>query len=131
MEEQEKLAVDIFVKYSTQSLANFQMALRRAKGIMMQGIHLDHRFNPQKYARYYLTFRILKMPEKTTFPQFNIFQQRIERLHNAAMSIEMLEMQISSLGDYKEHLFFYLEIGGLYALKIGEQEDITAWFELE
>lgn len=130
MEEKEKLAVDIFIQYSTQSLASFQKALNKAKGLMMQGIHMDERFNPQKYARYYFTFRILKMPEKIALSQYNIFQQRIERLHNAAMSIEMLEMQISSLRNHEEPLFFYLEIGGLYALKIGEQEDTTAWFEL-
>lgn len=131
MEEKEKLAVDIFIKYSTSNLTDFQQALSQAKGLMMQGIHMNQRFNPQKYARYYLTFRILKMPEQTPLPQFNIFQQRIERLHNAAISLEMLEMQLSSLKDKKEPLFFYLEIGGLFALKNGESEELTPWYTIK
>lgn len=123
MEEKEKLSVDIFIKYSTENLTDFQQALFKAKMVMMREIHMDKRFNPQKYARFYFTFRVLKLSDKKPVNPFNIFQQKIERLHNAAMSIEMLEFQISSLKKEEEPLFFYIEVGGIYAVNLEDKAD--------
>ncbi|GBF10345.1 hypothetical protein [Tepidibacillus sp. HK-1] len=129
MENKEKLAVDLFIKYSSRDLAVFKQAVAKAKMIMIRDIHLNERFKPQKYARYFLTFRILKLPEQKPLPQFNIFQQRIERLQNAALSLELLEIQLQNLGQIQEELFCYLEIGGLYVLE-EDPADQKPWYSL-
>lgn len=126
----EKLTVDIFIKYSTKDLNQFKNAINKGKALMMRDIHLDERFNPKKYVRYYFTFKIIKLPENQPLPQFNIVQQRIERIHNAAISLEMLEQKVNNLDVDDAGLFCYFEIGGIYVLEDNMIEDRASWYKI-
>jgi len=126
----EKLTVDIFIKKSTKSLIDFKVAINKGKLLMMKDIHQNERFNPKKYVRYYLTFKIIKFPENQPLPQFNIVQQRIERLHNAAISLEILEQKLNNLDVDDKDLFCYFEIGGIYVLENNTDEDIAPWYQI-
>jgi len=128
MEEKEKLAIDIFIQETTTNLAEFKKAVAKAKMIMIRDIHLNDRFEPKKYVRYYLTFRILTMADKEPLsPTFNIKQQKIERLQNAALSLDILEMQLQSLKVEEKELYCLLEIGGIYVLS-DDTPDEQPWY---
>ncbi len=129
--EQEKLAIDIFIKYSTNDLEKFKEVTNKGKFIMLKDIHLDDRFNPKKYVRYYITYRVLEMPDKKPLPQFNIVQKRIERIHNAAISIEMQQFQLDHLSKINKELFYYIEVGGVYVLDEGEEPNEKPWYSLQ
>ncbi len=126
----EKLTVDIFIKYSTRNLIDFKAAINKGISIMIKDIHLDERFIPKKYVRYYLTFKIIKFPENQPLPQFNIVQQRIERLHNAAISLEILEQKLNNLDVDDKNLFCYFEIGGIYVLEEDLVELNSPWYQI-
>lgn len=127
---EEKLAIDIFIKYYTDDLTAFKKALTKGKMVMMKDIHLDERFNPKRYVRYYLTFKVLQMPEQKPLPSFNIVQKRLERLHNAAISLEILEMELNKINE-KDNLFFYFEVGGIYLLEEGKEQSDSSWYILD
>jgi len=127
--EREKLAIDLFIQYADEDLAKFKQAVSKGKMIMMRDIHLDKRFRPKKYVRYYLTFRVLKMPEKQPIPPFDVMQHRIERMHNAALTLELLEMELNRLNP-EDKYYCYFEIGGVYVLSEGETEDKRPWYDV-
>lgn len=131
MSNQEKLAIDIFIKYSSTDINDFKVALSKARILMMRDIHLNENFNPKKYFRYYLTFKIIKLPERQPLPHFNIVQQRIERLHNAAISLEILEQKVNDFLDENEKLFFYFEVGGIYVTSEEETSNSQPWYDMK
>ncbi|WP_339061266.1 hypothetical protein [Tepidibacillus marianensis] len=127
---EEKLAIDIFIQHTTEDLAEFKRAIQKGKMAIMRDLQMDDRFHPKRYVRYYLTVKILKMTEKTPIdPRFNISQERIERIHNAAITLDILEMNLSSLkvdGD----VYCHFEMGGVYVLKEGETVSSEAWYSV-
>lgn len=127
--EKEKLAVDIFIKYSSKNLRDFKNAINQGKQILMRNIQLDDRFNPKKYVRYYLTFRVINLNDNKPLPKFNLLQQRIERIHNAAISLEILENQLNDLVEV-DNLFYYFEIGAIYVIYDGDNPTDIPWFNL-
>ena len=128
---EEKLAVDIFVKHTTTDLNEFKKIMQRTKMMIMKDIQLDERFHPKKYVRYYLTVKILKLPEQEPIdPEFDITHERIERIHNAALTLDILEMKLHSLKHTETELFCHLEMGGIYVLNEGEEANDQVWYPL-
>jgi len=127
---EEKLAIDIFIQHTTGDLADFKRAIQKGKMMIMRDLQMDERFHPKRYVRYYLTIKILKMPERTPInPKLNISQERIERIHNAAITLDILEMNLSSL-KVESDIYCHFEMGGVYVLNEGESPSSKAWYNL-
>ncbi|MFV9511545.1 hypothetical protein [Tepidibacillus sp. LV47] len=128
---EEKLAIDIFVQFSTRNLSEFKKAIPKIKMILMKDLQLDDRFHPKKYVRYYLTLKILRMSDQLPIHQdFNISHQRIERIHNAALTLDLLEMKLHSLTGLNEDLFCHIEVGGIYVLNGEKEANAEPWYKI-